>query len=520
MTFRSELTWERMKGSEEDYHSAYERAADDLLAAVRGAPIVYPNHIEGAPSLSERTFDEISPVDQETIVGRFQSSSPEEVSRAVRAARDAFPTWSRMDWEDRVEIFERAAELMRREKFQLAAAITLDNGKTRHEAVADVDEAIDFLMYYSHEMRENNGFERTVPPAYEGEEISLRLRPYGIWAIVCPFNFPLAISTGMAVGALITGNTAVIKPSSAAPLPVHLLYEVLDRAGLPPGTLNLVAGAGHEVGDALVSADIDGVAFTGSLDVGRGIMRSASADGRRVIAEMGSKNPVIVSGEADLDEAAEGVAASAFLYSGQKCSAASRAYVHESVYGAFMSKLVERASRMVVGDPFERETDIGPVITRRAMDNYLRWTDMARRDGKLTLGGRLSARTRDLYARPAIVESLPEEHELMRRELFVPILCVQSYRTLQDAVVRCNASDYGLTAGMFTRNEAEARYFLETIESGVVYVNRRRGATTGAMVGAQAFAGWKASGSTGMGTGSRYYLPQFMREQSRTAVRR
>lgn len=235
---------------------------------------------------------------------------------------------------------------------------------------------------------------------------------------------------------------------------------------------------------------------------------------------MGSKNPVIVSGEADLDEAAEGVAASAFLYSGQKCSAASRAYVHESVYGAFMSKLVERASRMVVGDPFERETDIGPVITRRAMDNYLRWTDMARRDGKLTLGGRLSARTRDLYARPAIVESLPEEHELMRRELFVPILCVQSYRTLQDAVVRCNASDYGLTAGMFTRNEAEARYFLETIESGVVYVNRRRGATTGAMVGAQAFAGWKASGSTGMGTGSRYYLPQFMREQSRTAVRR
>ena len=219
---------------------------------------------------------------------------------------------------------------------------------------------------------------------------------------MCPFNFPLAISTGMAVGALITGNTAVIKPSSAAPLPVHLLYEVLDRAGLPPGTLNLVAGAGHEVGDALVSADIDGVAFTGSLDVGRGIMRSASADGRRVIAEMGSKNPVIVSGEADLDEAAEGVAASAFLYSGQKCSAASRAYVHESVYGAFMSKLVERASRMVVGDPFERETDIGPVITRRAMDNYLRWTDMARRDGKLTPAA-VCRRTRDLYARPAIV---------------------------------------------------------------------------------------------------------------------
>lgn len=521
MTFRGELTWERMKASgEEDYHSSYERAAEDLLAAVRGAPVVYPNHIGGAPSLSEGTFDDISPIDKDMVVGRFQRSSPEDVSLAVRAARDAFPAWSRTDWQDRVKVFERAAELMRQEKFQLAAAITLDNGKTRHEAVADVDEAIDFLMYYSEEMRRNDGFERTAAPAYKGEEISLHLRPYGIWAIVCPFNFPLAISTGMAVGALITGNTAVLKPSSAAPLPVHLLYELLDRAGLPQGALNLVAGSGHEAGDALVNSDIDGVVFTGSLDVGNQIMRSSAADGRRVIAEMGSKNPVIVSGEADLDEAAEGVAASAFLFSGQKCSAASRVYVHESVYGAFMSKLVEEASQMTVGDPFLRETDIGPVITRRAMDNYLRWIDIARRDGKLTLSGQSSERARDQYARPAIVESLPEEHELMRRELFVPLLCVQSYRTLQDAVVRCNASEYGLTAGMFTRNGTEARYFLETIESGVVYVNRRRGATTGAMVGAQAFAGWKASGSTGMGTGSRYYLPQFMREQSRTVVRR
>ena len=519
MTFRSELTWERMKGPrEEDYHSSYERAAEELLASVRGAPVIYPNHIGGAPSLSEKTFDDISPIEQDMVVGRFQSSSPEEVSRAVRAARGAFPTWSRMDWQERVKVFERAAELMRQEKFQLAAAITLDNGKTRHEAVADVDEAIDFLAFYSEEMRRNEGFERTARPAYEGEEISLRLRPYGVWAVVCPFNFPLAISTGMVVGALITGNTAVLKPSSAAPLPVHLLYEVLDRAGLPPGALNLVAGSGHEAGDALVNSDVDGVAFTGSLGVGNAIMRSAT-HGRRVIAEMGSKNPVIVSGEADLDEAADGVAASAFLFSGQKCSAASRAYVHESVYGAFMSRLIDRASRMVVGNPFERETDIGPVITREAMDNYLGWTELARLDGKLTLSGRLSGRTRGLYARPAIVESLPEEHELMRRELFVPILCVQSYRTLQDAVVRCNASEYGLTAGMFTRNETEARYFLETIESGVVYVNRRRGATTGAMVGSQAFAGWKASGSTGMGAGSRYYLPQFMREQSRTVVR-
>lgn len=521
MTFRSEITWEKMKasGREEDFHSLYEQASYELLSSVKGTPVVYPNHIDGVPSLSQKTFDDMSPVDQDLLVGRFQRSSKEEVLRAIKSARNSFHTWSRTDWEDRVSIFEKAAELMRKDKFQLAAAITLDNGKTRNESVAEVDEAIDFLTYYSAEMRRNEGFQRSPEPVYEEEEISLLLRPYGVWAIICPFNFPLAISTGMVTGALITGNTAVIKPSSNAPLPVHLLYEILDRAGLPPGTLSLVAGGGHEVGDPLVNGDIDGVAFTGSLEVGNNIMRSAATNGRQVIAEMGSKNPVIVSGEADLDEAAKGVAASAFLFSGQKCSAASRIYVHESVYGSFMSKLIDEASDMIVGDPFERETDIGPVITNQAMDNYLRWTETARRDGKLILSGKALGSSRGLYARPAIVESLPEEHELMRRELFVPILCIQSYITLQDAMVRCNASDFGLTAGIFTRNETEARYFCEAIESGVVYVNRHRGATTGAMVGSQAFAGWKASASTGMGTGSRYYLPQFMREQSRTIVR-
>ena len=524
MTFRSEVTWEKAKGSgrEANYHSSYEKAADDLLARVRGGPAVYPNHIDGLPSLAQRTFDDRCPSDRDILVGRFQRSSEEEVSRAIRSANNAFLEWSRMDYLDRVRIFEKAAELMRRDKFSLAAAITLDNGKTRHEAVADVDEAIDFLAYYSEEMRRTDGFERTPDPAYPEEELSLRLRPYGTWAVICPFNFPLAISAGMAAGALITGHTVVIKPSSAAPLPVHLFYEIMDRAGLPPGALNLVAGGGSEAGGALVDSDaVDGIAFTGSLEIGRRIMRSSADNGRRVIAEMGSKNPVIVSGEADLEAAADGVAASAFLFSGQKCSAASRVYVHESVYGTFMPMLIEKVSRMNVGDPFERRTDIGPVIDEQAMDNYLRWLEMARRDGRLSLVGNVDEdNKKGHFARPAIIEFLPEEHELMRRELFVPILCAQSYRTLQDAVVRSNATEYGLTAGIFSRNETEIKYFLEAIEAGVVYANRRRGATTGAMVGAQAFAGWKASGSTGMGTGSRHYLPQFMREQSRTVVRR
>lgn len=525
MTFRNEETYERARaeGRKDSFHRAYERAAEEWLAQARGPAINHPNHIDGVPHFSERTFRDLSPSDQELVVGLFQRSTPEEVGRAVDSARDAFEEWSREDWTRRVALFERAAALLRRQKFYLAAALTLDNGKDRQEAVGDVDEAIDFIEYYCSEVRRTDGFERVTDPAFPEEESRVVLRPYGTWAVICPFNFPLAITAGMTTAALITGNTAVLKPSSAAPLAVHLFYEVLAQAGLPPGVLNLVAGEGEEVGGTLVrSPGIDGVVFTGSRDVGQGIMRSSPPE-RPVIAEMGSKNPLIVSGEADLDEAADGVVASAFGFAGQKCSACSRLYVHESVYGAFLPLLLERAAELRVGDPFERSTDLGPLITRRALDNYLAWSEMARRDGKVALGGARAdgpALARGFYARPTIVEALPETHQLMRRELFVPILCVQRYRALQDAVARANDSEFGLTAGIFSDNEVEVKYFFDAIRSGVVYANRRRGGSTGAMVGAQAFTGWKASGSTGHGTGSRHYLPQFMREQSRTVVRR
>jgi len=525
MTFRNEVTYERAKaeGRREGYHRAYERAADDWLAQARGVAVNYPNHIGGLPMFSEKVFRDLSPADQDLTVGLFQQSSAGDVRWAIDSARDAFEEWSREDWDRRVALFERAAALMRRRKFYLAAAMTLDNGKPRHEAVGDVDEAIDFIEYYCSEVRRTNGFERLTDPAFPDEESRVVLRPYGTWAVICPFNFPLAITAGMTTAALITGNTVVLKPSSSAPLPVQLFYEILDEAGLPPGVLNMVAGSGDEVGGALVrSKGIDGVAFTGSRDVGLGIMRESPPE-RPVVAEMGSKNPIVVSGEADLEAAVEGVVASAFSYSGQKCSACSRLYVHESVYGTFLPMLLERTSQLVVGDPFDRTTDLGPVITRKAMENYLAWSELARRDGRVSVGGARAdgpALARGFYVKPTVVEALPEAHELMRRELFVPILCAQRYRSLQDAVARCNDTDFGLTAGIFSNNEVEVKYFFDAIRFGVVYANRRRGGSTGAMVGAQAFTGWKSSGSTGHGTGSRHYLPQFMREQSRTVVRR
>lgn len=523
MAFKNEETYQRLagQGNTEAFHSGYERAADRLLGQVRSAEIDYPNHIDGKPRLSDKQFRDLSPGDESLVVGLFQNGTRKDVAEAIRSSREAFELWSREDWEYRVRIFENASHLMRRQKYELAAAITLDNGKNRYEAMADVDEAIDFIDYYCSEMRRHHGYVRVSDPPYPDEDVKVLLRPYGAWAVICPFNFPLAITAGMTTGALLTGNTAVLKPSSSAPLPVHLFYEILAQAGLPDGTLNLVAGPGGEVGDALAkSPDIDGVVFTGSLQVGMDIIKGSPPGRQRpVIAEMGSKNPVIVSGEADLDGAAQGIISSAFGYSGQKCSACSRLYVHRSVHDELMDRLVDMAEKLVVGDPFDKDTFLGPVITRKAMNDYLEWCQSGRRDGRVLTGGRRlesGDMARGHYVAPTIIDGLPADHDLIKRELFVPMLCVQSFDTMQQAVEMANATEFGLTAGIFSNNEVEVKYFFDTIRFGVVYANRKRGGSTGAMVGGQAFGGWGASGSTGKGTGSTHYLPQFLREQSRT----
>jgi 1-pyrroline-5-carboxylate dehydrogenase len=526
MTFRNEDTFRRLaqQGDGESFHRSYERAADRLLAQVREAEIDYPDHIDGRPHLSDKRFRHLSPGDESLVVGLFQSGTAEEVDVAVRSSRTAYPEWSRGDWEDRVRIFENAVTIMRKEKYDLAAAITLDNGKNRYEAMADVDEAIDFLEFYCGEMRIHYGFERVSDPPHPEEKVTIALRPYGVWAVICPFNFPLAITAGMTTGALLTGNTVVLKPSTTAPLAVHLFYEIMYRAGIPDGVMNTVSGPGEEVGDSLVHhPGVDGVVFTGSLKVGTKIMASSPPGRQRpVIAEMGSKNPIIVTGEADLDAAAQGIVTSAFGYSGQKCSACSRLYAHDDIFDALMVRLVKMAEELVIGDPFDRDTDIGPVITATARDNYLRWSALGRKDGVVLTGGvRLGDGdlARGHYVAPTIVTDLPDDHELLVRELFVPILCAQRFSTLPEALLKANSSEFGLTAGIFSRNEIEVKYFFDRIESGVVYANRERGGSTGAMVGGQAFTGWKASGSTGKGTGSVHYLQQFMREQSRTACR-
>lgn len=522
MSFHNEITFEKAAkaGRIEGVHSRFENAYADVLETAGRS---YPNVIGGKERVAAQEFEDRCPSDSSVIVGRFQKGTREDVNDAVLVAERAFLDWSRIDYRERLKLFERASVVMRREKFHLAAAITLDNGKNRYEAMADVDESIDFIEFYRWQMEKYEGFTREMRSPYPEEKVESVLRPYGVWAVICPFNFPAAITTGMATGALIAGNTVVLKPSSPVPLPVYLVYDIFKRAGLPDGVLNFVAGPGTEVGEALINhKKIGGVVFTGSKEIGYGIIRQTGRDYPiPVIAEMGGKNPIIVTSKANVEDAVSGVVSSAFGFGGQKCSACSRVYVQSSIYDDFKGKILERTKELSIGDPSKREVFMGPVVTEKAADDFERYVGMAKKDGRILVGGsRLveGALGRGHYVSPTIVEDLPRDHYLIKNELFVPILCLQRTDDLKEALREANDVEFGLTAGIFSRDKDEVEYFFNNIEAGVIYANRMRGGSTGAMVGGQAFGGWKASGSSGKGAGGAYYLLQFMREQSRTRL--
>ena len=358
-------------------------------------------------------------------------------------------------------------------------------------------------------------------PSRRTKSVKNVMVPFGAWAVICPFNFPFGIALGMTTGALITGNTVVMKPASPSPAPVYAMYDVLARAGFPPGVINLVSGSGAEVGNALVTHQkVNGIIFTGSLEVGQSILRRAAE--RRysipVILELGGKNALIVSDKADLSKAVRGAVSSAFGYSGQKCVACSRVYVHKGVRDEFLRMLVSATEEFKVSDPRRRDCRTGPVIHSQAAKDYEDLISIARRDGHILTGGvRLTHDGMDKgnYVAPTVVTGLPESHQMIKNELFLPILCVQEYDDLKQAVANANDVAYGLTGGICTEDQGEADYFFDNIQCGTAFVNGVRGATNGAMIGAHSFGGWKASGSTGRGSGDIYYLMQFLRQQSR-----
>jgi len=373
-------------------------------------------------------------------------------------------------------------------------------------------------------MEANAGFVKPMGSLSEAEHTRSVLKPHGVWAVISPFNFPMALAGGPAAGALIAGNTVVLKPSSDAPLMAYKFGEALRDAGVPAGVFNLVTGPGETVGAELEeNAGIDGLIFTGSYEVGMRLYTHFTRDfPRPIITEMGGKNPAIVTASADIDEAAEGVMRSAFGFDGQKCSANSRVYVERTVARPFVERLVERARQIRVGDPTRREVWMGPVINERALRKFTDAVKEAKRDGgRIDVGGEVLSEPgteRGFFPAPTVVTGLPTNHRLFRDELFVPFVVVGEVDSLDEALRLSNATPYGLTAGIFSQSQSEIRQFLDSIEAGVVYVNRRAGATTGAWPGIQSFGGWKGSGSSGKSGLGPYYVQQFLREQSQTVM--
>jgi 1-pyrroline-5-carboxylate dehydrogenase len=518
--FENEHTVRRFmtEKAEGQFHDRYERALEQVRSEFGRK---YPMVIGGREVRTPSTVAQTSPIDTRMVLGHLPVGGAGHVRQAVAAAKKAFESWGRTGYPERVRICRTAADIMSQRKFELAAWISYENGKNRYEAIADVDEAIDFLRYYSEEMEKNNGFKTVTKSAQPTEKSRSVMKPHGVWGVIAPFNFPAAILVGMTTGAVITGNTVVVKPSSNTPIIAYKFAEIFKQAGLPDGVLNLVIGPGGKVGGELVaSKDVSGIVFTGSRDVGYDMAQAFSKTRPRpLIAELGGKNPAIVTETADIGKAVDGVLKAAFGYSGQKCSACSRVYVQRKVKDEFLKKLVEKTKNLPVGNPLDPNTFVGPLANKDAYGKYQRYVRVAGRDGKVLVGG--SARKdgelkHGYYVQPTIVAGLPKKHRLFREEMFVPILCVADYEKFDDAIKLANKSDYGLTAGIFSGRQEEIKEFLDCIEAGVVYVNRQASATTGAMVGCQPFGGWKDSGTTGRGTGGPHYLTQFMREQSQT----
>ncbi|MDW8396117.1 MAG: aldehyde dehydrogenase family protein [Anaerolineae bacterium] len=482
----------------------------------------YPMFIGGTERWASVEFAKTTPINVELTVGYFQKGTAQDAQDAVAAAKAAFAEWSALPWKRRVALMRKVANLIDRRLFDLAAWVSLEVGKSRAEAIGDVKETADLINYYCDQMEANNGFVRELEPEAGIAKCRSVLKPYGVWAVISPFNFPMALTGGPASAALIAGNTVVIKPASDTPMTSWLLTTCMRDAGLPPGVFNYITGPGSTVGEELVTnPDVAGLTFTGSFEVGLNLIRRFSQSmPRPLIAEMGGKNAVIVSSKADLNKAAEGVVRAAFGLSGQKCSATSRVYVHRQVKDAFLDLLKRKTEALVVGDPTQAGVFTGPVCNRGGYETFQRAVAEAKRSGgTIVTGGNVLCEgefAKGFFCELTIVDALPLDHPLFGEELFVPFLLVGTVDSLEEAVAEANKVQYGLTAGFFSKDRKEVQYFLDHIEAGTVYVNRERGATTGAWPGNQSFGGWKASGNTGRGAGGPYYLQQYLREQSQT----
>ncbi|MFN2159350.1 MAG: aldehyde dehydrogenase family protein [Anaerolineales bacterium] len=523
MTEKFKLTYATMFDPPEELHTRFEAALEGIKSDL-GAE--YGMIIDGQDHFCDVKFEDKSPIDTDLILGVFQKGDINDAQKALTAARKAFPTWSGMPWQERVEIMRRAADVIDERTFEIGAAMALEVGKNRMESLGDVAETADLIRYACYQMEKNGGFivemGRDPLVGYTATNMSV-LRPYGVWLVISPFNFPAALTGGPSGAALVTGNTVVMKPATSTPLVVRLLAECYREAGLPNGVFNYVTGPGSTLGQALIeSPELDGVTFTGSYDVGMGIYRDFAGGKyvRPAILELGGKNPAIVSKNADLDRAAAGIVRSAFGLQGQKCSACSRVIIEAPVYDKLVDQLVELTSKIAIGDPTKKEIWMGPVINGSSYEDYKKYSKELKTAGRILVGGEIIDEgefSRGYFCQPTLVADVPLDHYLWKYEMFLPITTIARVENLEKAMELANEVHYGLTAGFYGSKE-ETGWFFDNIQAGVNYANRPQGATTGAWPGFQPFGGWKGSGSSGKNAGGHYYLPLYMHEQIQTLI--
>jgi len=489
------------------------QAALDLVSSQLGRE--YDLIIGGRRLKTEGKICSLNPASPAQIVGVHQKAGAEHAQEAMAAALRAFEFWSRVSMEQRVSLLLNAAEIIRARKFEFCAWLTSEVGKNWAEAGADVGETIDFLEFYA---REAPRLAAAVTPIqYPGERDELLYIPLGVGAVISPWNFPFAIMAGMTAASIVTGNTVILKPSSDAPTIAAKFVEVLEEAGLPGGVVNFCPGSGSTFGNAVVEhPKTRFIAFTGSKAVGLEIHERAAKVRpgqiwiKRTILEMGGKDSILVCADADLDAAVEGVVASAFGFSGQKCSACSRAIVEAPIYEVFAERLRERVARLTVGDPAANH-DLGPVINKAALDSMLACIETGKQEGRLIAGGHaLETPEGGYFLEPTVFAGIAPNAALAQEEIFGPVLALIEVENFEQGLQVANNTEYGLTGSIYTADRARIGHARREFHVGNLYINRK---CTGAMVGAHPFGGFNMSG-TDSKAGGPDYLTLFTQAKS------
>ncbi|MHB8304638.1 MAG: L-glutamate gamma-semialdehyde dehydrogenase [Vulcanimicrobiaceae bacterium] len=474
----------------------------------------YPLIIDGERVDCAKKIQSSDPSAPERIVGHVASASLPQAVRAIERAHERFAAWKSVPVAERAGYLLSAAELVRRRRFRFNALMVREVGKTWVEADADTAEAIDFLEFYAREALRYAGAQPVTPVA--GEVNELRYIPLGVGLSIPPWNFPFAIMAGMTSAAIVAGNTVILKPSSDAPVIAAWFVDLLHEVGLPNGVVNFVPGSAAEIGDAMVSHPlVRFISFTGSKSVGLHINELAAKPVagqrwiKRVVAEMGGKDAIVVAADADIDAAVEGVAVSAFGFQGQKCSACSRAIVEASVYDEFVEKLRARVAKITVGDPTNGAFHMGPVINERALKDHLRYVEIGSREGRLVHGGKRVGE-RGYFLEPTVIADVPPHAVIAQEEIFGPVLAVIKARDYDHAIEIANDTEFGLTGSVYTRDERKIERARDEFFVGNLYFNRK---STGALVGGHPFGGFNMSG-TDSKAGGRDYLLLFLQAKS------